>query len=35
MSCGSGRVLADMLSGKKPEIDVSALTVDRYNHRFG
>ncbi|MHB0769566.1 D-amino acid dehydrogenase [Bradyrhizobium sp. 5.13L] len=35
MSCGSGRVLADLLSGKKPEIDVSALTVDRYNHRFG
>ena len=35
MSCGSGRVLADMLSGKKPDIDVSALTVDRYNHRFG
>ncbi|MEK9281551.1 MULTISPECIES: D-amino acid dehydrogenase [unclassified Bradyrhizobium] len=35
MSCGSGRVLADMLSGKKPEIDVSELTVDRYAHRFG
>ncbi|MBR0930871.1 D-amino acid dehydrogenase [Bradyrhizobium sp. 62B] len=35
MSCGSGRVLADLLSGKKPDIDVSALTVDRYNHRFG
>ncbi|QDF36092.1 D-amino acid dehydrogenase [Bradyrhizobium symbiodeficiens] len=35
MSCGSARVLVDMLSGKKPDIDVSALTVDRYNHRFG
>lgn len=35
MSCGSGRVLADMLSGKKPEVDVSALPVDRYQHRFG
>lgn len=35
MSCGSARVLADMLSGKKPEVDVSALTVDRYRHRFG
>jgi D-amino-acid dehydrogenase len=35
MSCGSGRVLADLLSGKTPEIDVSALTVDRYAHRFG
>lgn len=35
MSCGSGRVLADMLSGRKPEVDVSALTVERYKHRFG
>ena len=35
MSCGSGRVLADMLSGKKPDVDVSALTVDRYEHRCG
>ena len=35
MSCGSGRILADMLSGKKPDVDVSALTVDRYLHRFG
>jgi D-amino-acid dehydrogenase len=35
MSCGSGRVLADMLSGRKPDVDVSALTVGRYNHRFG
>lgn len=35
MACGSGRVLADMLSGKKPEIDTSELTVNRYNHRFG
>lgn len=35
MSCGSGRVLADMLSGKKPDVDVSALSVDRYQHRFG
>ena len=34
MSCGSGRVLADMLSGKKPEVDVSALTVDRFKYRF-
>lgn len=35
MACGSGRVLADVLSGRKPDIDVSALTVDRYKHRFG
>jgi D-amino-acid dehydrogenase len=35
MACGTGRVLADILSGKKPEIDTSELTVDRYAHRFG
>ena len=35
MSCGSGRVLADLLSGKKPEIDARELTIDRYKHRFG
>jgi D-amino-acid dehydrogenase len=35
MSCGAGRVLADLVSGKTPEIDVSALTLDRYAHRFG
>jgi D-amino-acid dehydrogenase len=35
MACGSGRVLADMLSGRKPEIDTSELSVGRYDHRFG
>jgi D-amino-acid dehydrogenase len=35
MACGSGRLLADMLSGRTPEIDVSELTVERYKHRFG
>ena len=35
MACGSGRVLADMMSGRKPDIDVSELTVGRYDHRFG
>jgi D-amino-acid dehydrogenase len=35
MACGSGRVLADMISGRKPDIDVSELTVSRYDHRFG
>ena len=35
MACGSGRVLADMLSGKKPEIDTGALRLERYAHRFG
>ncbi|MDE2376366.1 D-amino acid dehydrogenase [Bradyrhizobium sp.] len=35
MACGSGRVLADLLSGKKPEIDTRELAVDRYDRRFG
>jgi D-amino-acid dehydrogenase len=35
MACGSGRVLADMLSGRKPDIDVSELNVSRYEQRFG
>ncbi|MCC8941368.1 D-amino acid dehydrogenase [Bradyrhizobium sp. Arg68] len=35
MACGSGRVLADMLSGKTPEIDTKELSITRYDHRFG
>jgi D-amino-acid dehydrogenase len=30
MSAGTGRVIADMVSGKVPEIDVSALGMSRY-----
>ncbi len=30
MACGSGRVLSDLISGKTPEIDVSALNLSRY-----
>lgn len=30
MSCGSGRVLADIVTGRKPEIDVSQLGLSRY-----
>jgi D-amino-acid dehydrogenase len=30
MACGSGRVLADIISGREPEIDVSALGLKRY-----
>lgn len=30
MSCGSGRVLADIISGKTPDIDISALGLGRY-----
>src|SRR5712692_2113872 len=35
MACGSGRVLADLLSGRKPEIDTADLALTRYDHRFG
>ena len=35
MACGSGRVLADMLSGRTPEIDTKELSITRYDHRFG
>jgi D-amino-acid dehydrogenase len=35
MACGSGRVLADLLSGRKPEIDTTELALSRYDHRFG
>ena len=30
MSCGSGRVLVDLISGRKPAIDTRELSVDRY-----
>jgi D-amino-acid dehydrogenase len=30
MSCGSGRVLADMISGRQPEIPVGELSIERY-----
>jgi D-amino-acid dehydrogenase len=35
MACGSGRVLADQLSGRKPDIDTRELAMSRYEHRFG
>ena len=30
MACGSGRVLADIVSGKKPDIDLEGLSIGRY-----
>ncbi|MDA8232322.1 MAG: D-amino acid dehydrogenase [Magnetospirillum sp.] len=30
MACGSGRVIADLLSGRKPEIDIIGLGLDRF-----
>jgi D-amino-acid dehydrogenase len=35
MACGSGQVLADLLSGRKPEIDPTDLGMQRYEDRFG
>ena len=32
MACGSGRVLADMMSGRPAEIDTADLAVSRYEH---
>ncbi len=30
LACGSGRVIADIISGRAPEIDLSGLTIERY-----
>ncbi|HLB79105.1 MAG TPA: FAD-dependent oxidoreductase, partial [Dongiaceae bacterium] len=30
MACGSARIVADLIDGRKPEIDVSGLTPARY-----
>ena len=30
MAAGSGRVLADLISGRQPEIETSDLSLDRY-----
>ncbi len=30
MACGTGRVVADLVSGRQPEIDVSGLAMSRY-----
>ena len=32
MACGSGRLLADLVSGHTPEIDSSDLSLERYRH---
>lgn len=33
MACGSARLLADLISGQTPEIDLDGLTLDRYSRR--
>jgi D-amino-acid dehydrogenase len=34
MAAGTGRVLADIISGRKPDIDMDGLTVERYRHAY-
>ncbi len=34
MATGTGRVMADVISGKKPEIDMDGLTLQRYRYGF-
>lgn len=33
MACGSGQILADVIAGRTPEIDLDGLTIDRYDRR--
>jgi D-amino-acid dehydrogenase len=33
MAAGTGRLLADLISGRKPEIDLDGLTLERYRRR--
>src|SRR6185369_4159179 len=30
LATGTGRVMADLISGRAPEIDMAGLTIDRY-----
>ena len=32
MAAGTGRVIADLVAGRKPEIDIAGLTMSRYRH---
>lgn len=34
MACGSGRVLADLISGQTPEIDAAPLSIERFGRTF-
>ncbi|MCB1792645.1 MAG: D-amino acid dehydrogenase [Gammaproteobacteria bacterium] len=34
MSCGSGRLLADVMNERQPEIDIDGLTMQRYRGAF-
>ncbi|HMC16636.1 MAG TPA: D-amino acid dehydrogenase [Albitalea sp.] len=34
MAAGTGRVMADLISGRAPEIDLAGLTIDRYPNAY-
>jgi D-amino-acid dehydrogenase len=34
MAAGTGRVMADVISGRRPDIDLAGLTVDRYSNAY-
>lgn len=34
MAAGTGRVVADVISGQAPAIDMDGLTVDRYPNAY-
>jgi D-amino-acid dehydrogenase len=34
MAAGTGRVMADLISGRTPQIDLDGLTIDRYPHAY-
>mgnify|MGYP006151694347 CR=1 FL=1 len=33
MACGSGRLLADLMAKKKPQISAEGLDISRYGHK--
>jgi D-amino-acid dehydrogenase len=33
MACGSARIVADVVSGAEPQIDLEGLTIERYGRR--
>jgi D-amino-acid dehydrogenase len=33
MACGAARVVADIVTGRPPQIDLDGLTIARYQHR--
>jgi D-amino-acid dehydrogenase len=34
MAAGTGRVMADLISGRAPAIDMDGLTIDRYREAY-